>query len=109
MKTTALRAIPILGWLYLAVGVVAALLERAPRNRWLRAAWWIDAFLSVVVHAAQIPVALRATRGSGHSPLKTAVLTQIFGLTWYGTRLNSGDGEAKTGERPPTDHREGQR
>ncbi|WP_431968836.1 hypothetical protein [Nocardia sp. bgisy134] len=108
MRTTALRAIPVLGWLYLAAGLVAALVERAPRNRWLRAVWWIDAFLSVVVHAAQIPVALRATRGTGHSPLKTAVLTQIFGLTWYGDRLGSGRADA-TGGGTPTDHREGQR
>ncbi|MBF6209820.1 hypothetical protein IU433_04330 [Nocardia puris] len=85
MRTTALRAIPILGWLYLFAGLVAALAGRAPDNRLLRAAWWIDAFLSVVVHAAQIPVALRAARDTGHSPLETAVLTQIFGLTYWAT------------------------
>lgn len=84
-KVLALRAIPIIGWLYLAAGVVAAARGQAPRNRLLRAAWWIDAFLSVLVHAAQIPVALRAADGSGRSPLRTALLTQIFGLTWWRT------------------------
>jgi len=84
-KVAALRAIPIIGWLYLAVGAVAAARGQAPANRLLRAAWWIDLFLSVVVHAAQIPVALRAARGSGEPALRTAVLTQIFGLTWWRT------------------------
>ncbi|MEV0246684.1 hypothetical protein AB0H76_08865 [Nocardia sp. NPDC050712] len=83
MKTNALQAIPILGWLYLLGGLFAALAGHAPENRFLRAIWWIDAFLSVVVHAAQIPAALRAT--GGRDPVKTAVLTQIFGLTYWRT------------------------
>ncbi|MGK8512694.1 hypothetical protein ACRS5S_33370 [Nocardia asiatica] len=85
MKTTALRAIPVLGWLYLACGVLAAATGRIPDNRILRTVWWTDAFLSVVVHAAQIPAALRAAEGSGRGRLETAVLTQIFGLTWWRT------------------------
>ncbi|WP_194838036.1 hypothetical protein [Nocardia sp. XZ_19_369] len=85
-KTTALRAIPILGWLYLAGGVLAIAADRVPTNRVLRVAWWIDAFLSVVVHAAQIRPALRAAEGSGRSPVETAVLTQIFGMTWWRTQ-----------------------
>ncbi|WP_433655629.1 hypothetical protein ACQPW1_32455 [Nocardia sp. CA-128927] len=86
VKTTALRAIPVLGWVYLAGGVAAIATERVPDSRVLRAAWWIDAFLSVVVHAAQIRPALRAAEGSGRSPVETAVLTQIFGLTWWRTQ-----------------------
>ncbi|WP_067697928.1 hypothetical protein [Nocardia jejuensis] len=86
MKVTAVRAIPILGWLYLAAGLIAALTDRAPANRLLRAIFWIDAFLSIVVHAAQIPSALRASAASGRSPVRTAVLTQIFGLTWWKTQ-----------------------
>ncbi|MFI6868353.1 hypothetical protein [Nocardia sp. NPDC050406] len=86
MKVLALRAIPVLGWLYVAAGLFAALTGRAPANRLLRAVWWIDVFLSVVVHAAQIPAALRAAEGSGKSPVETAVLTQIFGLTWWKTQ-----------------------
>ncbi|MEV0292196.1 hypothetical protein [Nocardia sp. NPDC050710] len=85
-KTTALRSIPVLGWLYLGGGVLAVATDRVPRNRFLRAVWWIDLFLSVVVHAAQIPAALRAARGTGRSPWKTAVLTQIFGITYWATQ-----------------------
>ncbi|WP_330229933.1 hypothetical protein OHA40_28565 [Nocardia sp. NBC_00508] len=86
MKTTAFRAIPVLGWLYLAGGVLAVATDRVPDSRLLRTVWWIDAFLSVVVHAAQIPAALRAAEGSGRGRIETAVLTQIFGLTWWRTQ-----------------------
>jgi hypothetical protein len=86
MKTLALRSIPVLGWLYLGAGAVSSATECAPRSRLLRAVWWIDLFLSVVVHAAQIPAALRAAEGSGRSALETAVLTQIFGSTWWATQ-----------------------
>ncbi|QLY32547.1 hypothetical protein [Nocardia huaxiensis] len=86
MKVLALRAVPVLGWLYVAAGLIALLTDRAPANRLLRAAWWIDVFLSVVVHAAQIPAALRAAKDSERSALETAVLTQIFGLTWWKTQ-----------------------
>lgn len=86
MKTTAFRAIPVLGWLYLAGGALAVATDRVPDSRLLRTVWWIDAFLSIVVHAAQIPAALRAAEDSGRSRLETAVLTQIFGLTWWRTQ-----------------------
>ncbi|MFR9750080.1 hypothetical protein ACL02S_03470 [Nocardia sp. 004] len=86
MRTTVLRAIPILGWLYLACGAVAVATDRVPDNRVLRTAWWLDAFLSTVVHAAQIPAALRAAENSGRSRLETAVLTQVFGMTWWRTQ-----------------------
>ncbi|MGV9721204.1 hypothetical protein [Nocardia beijingensis] len=86
MKTTALRMVPVLGWLYLAGGALAAATGRVPGSRILRTVWWVDAFLSVVVHAAQIPAALRAADGSGSGRLRTAVLTQIFGLTWWRTQ-----------------------
>lgn len=86
MRTVALRAVPVLGWLYLFAGLMAVLANRAPANRFLRTVWWIDAFLSIVVHAAQIPAALRAAEGSNRSAVETAVLTQIFGLTWWKTQ-----------------------
>jgi len=86
MKSTVLRAIPVLGWLYLAGGVAAAATDRVPESRVLQGIWWIDAFLSFVVHAAQIPAALRAAEGSGRSGVQTAVLTQIFGMTWWRTQ-----------------------
>ncbi|WP_280180916.1 hypothetical protein [Nocardia farcinica] len=37
------------------------------------------------MHAAQIPAALRAAGESGRPAWRTAVLTQIFGLTWWRT------------------------
>ncbi|WP_433678462.1 hypothetical protein [Nocardia sp. CA-119907] len=86
MKATVLRAIPVLGWLYLAGGVAAAATNRIPESPVLRGIWWIDAFLSFVVHAAQIPAALRAAEGSGRSRVQTVVLTQIFGMTWWRTQ-----------------------
>ncbi|WP_280215146.1 hypothetical protein [Nocardia cyriacigeorgica] len=85
MRTTALRAIPIIGWLYLVAGLIAASTRRAPAHRLPRVLWWIDAFLSIVVHAAQIPFALRAARHSGRSTTEIALMTQIFGLTWWRT------------------------
>ncbi|MFI5777604.1 hypothetical protein [Nocardia sp. NPDC051570] len=90
MKIVALRAVPVLGWIYVVVGLVAAATGRGPRGPILRALWWIDVFLSVVIHAAQIPVALRASEGSGRSRATTAVLTQIFGLTWWRTQSDKG-------------------
>ncbi|MEV6276855.1 hypothetical protein [Nocardia sp. NPDC051832] len=95
MKTSALQAIPVLGWIYLIGGLLAALAGRAPKSRALRAIWWIDAFLSIVVHAAQIPAALRAT--PGQDPVKTAVLTQIFGLTYWRTQDSAADCESCCG------------
>lgn len=85
VRTVALRAIPVLGWLYLGAGALTVTSGRAPDSRALRAVWWTDLFLSVVVHAAQIPAALRAARGSDRSPLATAALTQVFGATYWAT------------------------
>ncbi|MFF0457228.1 hypothetical protein [Nocardia africana] len=79
VKVVALRGIPIAGWMFLLAGPAV----RNSGRRWLRALWWIDAVLSIGVHAAQIPVALRAGRGSGRSRVYTAVMTQLFGLTWW--------------------------
>ncbi|MFD8085231.1 fatty acid CoA ligase family protein [Kitasatospora sp. NPDC059722] len=76
----ALRAVPLAGWAYLAAW---------PLLPWehpvLTALWWVDAFLSVVVHAAQIPAALRAEqeRATARRPSATAALTMLFGATWW--------------------------
>ena len=86
MKTVLLRSVPVLGWVYLAYGIVAAVRDR-PLTAGLRALWWIDAFLSIVVHAAQIPAAVKQAESLGRSPAKTAALTMIFGLTWWKTQL----------------------
>ncbi|ASF09007.1 hypothetical protein CEQ30_18375 [Nocardia brasiliensis] len=81
MKKHALQAIPLLGWGFLLIGAIAAVAGHTPESRALRALWSADAFLSIVVHAAQIPSALRATASSDHSRLEIAVMTQIFGMT----------------------------
>ncbi|MEE1783113.1 fatty acid CoA ligase family protein [Streptomyces sp. SP17BM10] len=76
----ALRAVPLAGWAYLAAW---------PLLPWehpvLTALWWTDAFLSVVVHAAQVPAALRAEqeRATARRPAATAALTMLFGATWW--------------------------
>ncbi|MBF6175268.1 hypothetical protein [Nocardia blacklockiae] len=89
MKIFVLRAIPVLGWLYLVVGLAAALTGRAPASRALRTLWWADMFLSTVGHAAQIPVALAADELASRPRLETVAMTQIFGLTWWRTRPRS--------------------
>ncbi|MFD1812581.1 hypothetical protein [Rhodococcus gannanensis] len=88
--TTALRAIPVLGWIYVAYGLVVAVRGRPLRNPVARGAWWIDVFLSVVVHAAQIPAALRRS-GGDRSPVATAALTMLFGMTWWKTQSGEED------------------
>ncbi len=92
VKTAALRAVPVLGWLYLLAGLVAALLGHAPSSRILRVVWWADALLSTVGHAAQIPMALAADELASRSRVRTAVMTQIFGLTWWRTGIHSTEG-----------------
>lgn len=76
----ALRSIPILGWAFLLLGVL-----RPFRSTTLRAIFWIDAFLSIVVHAAQIPAARRETADRGISAGRTALMTMVFGATWWKT------------------------
>ncbi|MEU3985785.1 fatty acid CoA ligase family protein [Streptomyces sp. NPDC026672] len=79
-RVRALRAIPLLGWVYVAAG--PALPTDQPV---LRALWWVDVFLSVVVHAAQIPKALPRGRAAGYSGAATAGLTMLYGATWWRT------------------------
>ncbi|MET9670892.1 fatty acid CoA ligase family protein [Streptomyces sp. NPDC006475] len=79
----ALRAVPLLGWAYLAVWPLLPWDHGA-----LTALWWVDAFLSVVVHAGQIPAALRAEYelATGRRPWATAAFTMLFGATWWRRR-----------------------
>ncbi|MEU4495665.1 fatty acid CoA ligase family protein [Streptomyces sp. NPDC023998] len=87
----ALRTVPLLGWAYLAAW---------PLLPWdhvaLTALWWLDAFLSVVVHAVQIPSALRAEQelATGRKPWATAGLTMLFGATWWRPRNRKTKGVA---------------
>ncbi|MET7619804.1 fatty acid CoA ligase family protein [Streptomyces sp. NPDC005408] len=87
----ALRAVPLLGWAYLAAWPLLPLDHVA-----LTALWWLDAFLSVVVHAVQIPSALHAEEelGTGRKPWATAALTMLFGATWWRPRSSKRKGVA---------------
>ncbi|SEE72689.1 Acyl-CoA synthetase (AMP-forming)/AMP-acid ligase II [Streptomyces sp. 2231.1] len=75
----ALRAVPLAGWVYIAAW---------PLLPWhgpiLSVLWWLDVFFSVVVHAAQIPAALREEQEhpAGRRPWAVAALTMLFGATW---------------------------
>ncbi|MFJ4806844.1 fatty acid CoA ligase family protein [Streptomyces murinus] len=80
LRTWTLRAIPLAGWAYLIYGAVRPF-DALP---WTLL-WWTDAFLSVVVHAAQIPAALPRGRMSGRSAAATAGLTMLYGATWWRT------------------------
>jgi acyl-CoA synthetase (AMP-forming)/AMP-acid ligase II len=77
-RARALRAIPLAGWAYLLYGAVRP--YDAPP---LVALWWIDAFLSIVVHAAQIPKALPRGKAAGRSTAMTVWLTMLYGATWW--------------------------
>ncbi len=79
----ALRTVPLLGWAYLAAWPLLPWDHTA-----LTVLWWVDAFLSVVVHAGQIPAALRAEQelATGRRPWATAALTMLFGATWWRRR-----------------------
>ena len=71
-------AIPVAGWIYLVVGALVPL-----PHALLRAFWWIDLFLSVVVHALQIPMAHRVALPLGFSRCRTAGYTMLLGATWW--------------------------
>ncbi|MFD8395794.1 fatty acid CoA ligase family protein [Streptomyces sp. NPDC059680] len=79
-KTRALRAIPLLGWAYLPVRFLLPADQQV-----LTVLWWIDAFLSIVVHAAQIPLALPRARAAGRGGGAAAALTMLYGATWWRT------------------------
>ena len=70
--------IPILGWIYIIAGLVF------PFQHWLWITiWWIDVFLSIVVHSAQIIVSLPIAIKQGFTKGQTIFYTFIFGATWW--------------------------
>ncbi|MGW5316406.1 hypothetical protein ACWEVD_24610 [Nocardia thailandica] len=76
----ATRVVPLLGWAFLALGLI-----RPFRNPALRVLFWIDVALSVVAHAAQIPAGRRAAAAHGIPPGRATALTMVFGATWWRT------------------------
>lgn len=85
-KNTALRLIPIVGWAYLAYGLIWPF-----ESPVLLALFWIDVFLSVVVHAAQLPLALPRGRKAGRGKAMSVFLTMLFGATWWKALPKAGD------------------
>ncbi|MFJ3723348.1 fatty acid CoA ligase family protein [Streptomyces sp. NPDC090045] len=79
----ALRIVPLAGWAYLVGGAVWAATGGAPDLPVLRWLWWADAFLSIGVHAAQIPLALPRGRAAGHGTASVVGRTMLYGATWW--------------------------
>jgi acyl-CoA synthetase (AMP-forming)/AMP-acid ligase II len=73
-----LAVVPILGWLYVILGL-AVTLEPAPL-RWL---WWIDLVLSVGLHALQLFVSVPLARRLGYGTGVAVLSTMLLGATWW--------------------------
>jgi olefin beta-lactone synthetase len=69
--------VPLLGWLFVLVGLLVVLPPV------LALVWWIDVVLSVFAHAAQLVRALPIARRAGHSDAATIALTLLLGATWW--------------------------
>jgi hypothetical protein len=55
-----------------------------PFDHWFaELVFWAYAFLSVVVHAAQIPAGIRHGRLVGLRPVRSALLTFLLGAIWW--------------------------
>lgn len=79
----AVRIVPLAGWAYLVGGAVWAAAGEVPDVPVLRWLWWADAFLSIGVHAAQIPLALPRGREAGHGTASVVWRTMLYGATWW--------------------------
>ncbi len=77
-QAQALKLIPIFGWLYILLGLVVTL----PSGVWMLI-WYIDLFLSVVVHGFQILAGIPIGKLHGYSARESALQTFIFGATWW--------------------------
>lgn len=75
-----LRLIPILGWLYILVGIVWPF-----DNNLLYALWVLDILLSVGAHGLQVPAALSKGKKAGYSAAATVFNTFLYGATWWRT------------------------
>jgi acyl-CoA synthetase (AMP-forming)/AMP-acid ligase II len=78
LRDLAPRIVPLAGWTYLLYGLVAPLDHPA-----LWVLFWVDAFASIVVHGLQIPTGVRRGRLAGYSAARSALLTVVFGATWW--------------------------
>ncbi|MBN2079854.1 MAG: hypothetical protein JW838_12880 [Spirochaetes bacterium] len=71
-------AIPIIGWIYIAVGFVVDL-----EHPVLRVIWWADLAASAGLHPLQLFVALPLARRKGVGTARALVMTIIFGAVWW--------------------------
>lgn len=74
----AVMAIPLIGWLYLAVGAISPFSASG-----LIGLWWVVMFLHFVVHPLQIIKGLPVAKRVGHSTAYIVMMTTIFGATYW--------------------------
>lgn len=72
------RAVPVAGWLYLAVAPFFFF-----SHPLVLGLWWVVLALSVGVHLAQLPLAFRAGQRVGHSRAQLVFLTLLYGATYW--------------------------
>ncbi len=73
-----LYLIPIFGWLFIAYGIAFPI-----ENIVIRVMWYIDIFLSCIVHPAQLFIAIPIGKKGGFSVFYTSSMTLVFGATWW--------------------------
>jgi acyl-CoA synthetase (AMP-forming)/AMP-acid ligase II len=76
-SVVALRAIPIIGWVLVLVGLLL------PLTPLWRVLWGIDVFFSVVVHGLQLLVALPVAKRAGQPAALAVFMTFLLGVTWW--------------------------
>ncbi len=77
-KTSWLKIIPVVGWLYIILGFIIPF-----DNILLRLAWYIDIALSVGLHSLQLFIAIPIGRKAGISDKATVMNTMLYGATWW--------------------------
>lgn len=77
LRRGASHVVPLGGWLFIAIGLFI------PLSPTLHMLWWIDIFLSVVVHSLQLVVAWPLAKRAGYSPKQAVLYTLLLGGTWW--------------------------
>jgi acyl-CoA synthetase (AMP-forming)/AMP-acid ligase II len=77
-RPTAWMLVPVVGWLFVAYGLLHPFTSMP-----LRALWLVDVFLSVVVHSAQLLLAVPLARRAGYTTTRAVFATLLFGATWW--------------------------
>jgi hypothetical protein len=73
-----LYIVPLAGWVFLLAGVVVPFTHPV-----LQTLWWIDLFLSVGVHGAQLFAAVPRGKRAGYSTGESVFRTFLLGATWW--------------------------